>query len=159
MPRISMIPKNQISGKICAWRGCTATFKGETPPGWMNLLTYWAPRPKPRLDFLRDRMRWDGVLCPAHNLPLEALLKARPGGGSRGHRLAHRGSPSLTPSPPRIQTLRGIRAKFLPEPPREALRDRRWRSATPHLIVWCTVKISPGEGPLRVARGPSPRCQ
>jgi hypothetical protein len=29
---------------MCAWRGCTETFDGETPPGWTNLLTYWARR-------------------------------------------------------------------------------------------------------------------
>jgi hypothetical protein len=29
-------------------------------------------------------MRWDGVLCPAHNLALEALLKALPVVGPEG---------------------------------------------------------------------------
>ena len=33
------IPLSRISGMMCAWRGCAATFDGETPPGWMNLLT------------------------------------------------------------------------------------------------------------------------
>jgi hypothetical protein len=34
----------------------------------------------------RDRIDWDGVLCPAHNRgrPLEALLKALAGGDPEG---------------------------------------------------------------------------
>ena len=43
-----------------------------------------APQPKPRVDFRRDRMRWDGVLCPAHNRMLEALLKPLAGGDPEG---------------------------------------------------------------------------
>jgi hypothetical protein len=57
-----MISKNQISGMMCAWRGCTATLKGQTPPGWMNLLTYCAPKAEtpprfsPRPDALGRRL-------------------------------------------------------------------------------------------------------
>jgi hypothetical protein len=38
------IPLSRISGMMCAWRGCAATFEGQTPPGWMNLLTLLGPR-------------------------------------------------------------------------------------------------------------------
>jgi hypothetical protein len=124
-PQIQMIPKNQITGSLCAWRGCDASFKGEMPPRWMYLAHLLGPaaetppRFSPRPDALGRR------LVPGAQPGPRSVAEASRRRRSRGHCLVRRESPSLTPSPPRIQTLRGILAKFLPEPPREALRARR----------------------------------
>jgi hypothetical protein len=71
-----MISVADLKSSICAWDGCTESFKGEMPKGWNYLLTYWAPHPT--LDILsvpqRDMPR-DGVLCPAHTRALESQLK------------------------------------------------------------------------------------
>jgi hypothetical protein len=63
------------AGRICGWRDCTATCKGDLPPGWVNLLVYWSPMPV--VDARRIK-HWahDKVLCPAHALALDQLLKA-----------------------------------------------------------------------------------
>ena len=65
-----------ISGSMCAWDGCAATFSGDMPKGWTNLLVYWSKRPE--LNFLtippQDMLR-DAVLCPEHACALECHLK------------------------------------------------------------------------------------
>jgi hypothetical protein len=60
---------------MCAWHGCSEMFVGDIPPGWVYLLTYWAPRPV--LDLRAGQMHRGEVLCPVHNWRLELLLKER----------------------------------------------------------------------------------
>jgi hypothetical protein len=70
-----MVPVGKI-GSICAWEGCTATFQGDMPHGWINLLAYWAPRPLTNFWEIpvKDRMR-DACLCPEHTRQLDSQLK------------------------------------------------------------------------------------
>jgi hypothetical protein len=73
---VKAIPIADISGFMCAWDGCAATFTGDMPRGWIYLLTYWSPRPEltfwtiPSHDILRD-----AVLCPEHTRAPESQLK------------------------------------------------------------------------------------
>ena len=73
---VKNIPIADISGSLCAWDGCAATFSGDMPKGWTNLLVYWSKRPE--LNFLaippQDMLR-DAVLCPEHACVLECHLK------------------------------------------------------------------------------------
>jgi hypothetical protein len=75
---IKTMPLVEISGCMCAWDGCPATFRGDMPRGWINLLAYWSKRPE--LNFLtippQDVSR-DGVLCPQHAGVFESQLKDR----------------------------------------------------------------------------------
>ena len=74
--QVKTIPITAISGCMCAWDGCAATFKGDDMPrGWVNLLVYWSKRPE--LHFLKIPPQdvWsDGVLCPEHARVLESQL-------------------------------------------------------------------------------------
>jgi hypothetical protein len=67
---------SELTGRMCAWDGCGASFKGDMPEGWTNLIMYWAPSPIPNVldippaDWLRD-----AGLCPEHTRLLESQLK------------------------------------------------------------------------------------
>jgi hypothetical protein len=62
-------------GGTCAWDGCTATYTGDQPRGWINLLTYWSPKPAHNLKAMLRHCQRDAVLCPEHSRALEGLLK------------------------------------------------------------------------------------
>jgi hypothetical protein len=73
---------------LCAYPGCTETFKGNMPPGWHNLLIY-SGEPEPHRTLLSiaesKRCLRDHVLCPAHSrifeLPkVDKRLEGLPGG-------------------------------------------------------------------------------
>jgi hypothetical protein len=73
---VKSIPLADISTCMCAWDRCAATFGGDMPRGWTNLLSYWSKRPE--LNFLnippQDMLR-DAVLCPEHARALEFQLR------------------------------------------------------------------------------------
>jgi hypothetical protein len=59
----------------CAWKGCRASFKGEMPSGWVNLITYWAKEPQTSfMDIPPQDIRRDTALCPQHARELESYL-------------------------------------------------------------------------------------
>jgi hypothetical protein len=66
-----------VSGRhMCIWDGCAATYNGDQPAGWRNLLVYGAPRPI--IDIRKipnDTWDRDAVLCPQHVKDLDGLLK------------------------------------------------------------------------------------
>jgi hypothetical protein len=61
-------------GSICAWDGCTRTFTGDMPAGWVWLLAYWRRQPTVTIDLECKWLR-DAVLCSEHAKALDALLK------------------------------------------------------------------------------------
>jgi hypothetical protein len=65
------------SDRMCAWSGCMNSCKGDLPPDWVNLLTWWSPQPTMRdvheIVFSGFCTR-DAVLCGEHARELEALL-------------------------------------------------------------------------------------
>jgi hypothetical protein len=67
-----------LPARICAWRGCTNSCKGETPAGWVNLSTWWSwPEPDATIAEAASSpfCKRDAVLCPQHAAELERLLK------------------------------------------------------------------------------------
>ena len=59
----------------CACRGCKASYRGNMPKGWVYLITYWSPSPKPYvLDVPQRDMPRDTQLCPEHHQQLESQL-------------------------------------------------------------------------------------
>jgi hypothetical protein len=78
---------DQISGTMCAWEGCTATFKhthgGQPPNGWRILYTmkkYDAgqlPSGEPVMRIFSKQAGFtrDACLCPHHAEALERQLK------------------------------------------------------------------------------------
>jgi hypothetical protein len=61
----------------CAWKGCLATCDNTRalPRGWIALATFRDTATPGVLDFRRDRVDRDAVLCPAHIEALERMLK------------------------------------------------------------------------------------
>jgi hypothetical protein len=56
----------------CAWAGCTETYPGRLPSGWTFLVTFRQELGIAGiLDFRRDKVIRDAVLCAAHS---QALL-------------------------------------------------------------------------------------
>jgi hypothetical protein len=65
-----------ITGCICAWDGCAATFDGDMPKGWINLFAYWSPRAELAFwTIAPQHVLRDAVLCPEHTRALECQLK------------------------------------------------------------------------------------
>lgn len=60
---------------VCAWGKCRENFRGDMPPDWISLITYWSAKPTPVLDFLTFPTERDAVLCPQHHKLLEHSLK------------------------------------------------------------------------------------
>ena len=70
------IPKAALMSRICAWRGCTATCKGDLPRGWVFLIAYWSKKPFTNfMDIPPKDIYRDAVLCPEHARELESHLK------------------------------------------------------------------------------------
>ena len=67
------LARGMLSRKRCAWAGCTAGAHGDLPAGWVNLLTWWSPRPEPHATILKvaQRSQRDAVLCAVHAKELE----------------------------------------------------------------------------------------
>lgn len=63
----------------CAWKGCEQSCPSSAvaplPEGWLCLITFHELANPGVLDFARDRVQRDAVLCPQHVRALEALLK------------------------------------------------------------------------------------
>jgi hypothetical protein len=68
------------SGLVCAWRGCQEVAESSpAPAGWVSLLTFPGAGEVTR-DSVRIKLAkldWDCVLCPAHVLALDLVLKDR----------------------------------------------------------------------------------
>jgi hypothetical protein len=77
---VSMTPTEleDLSHK-CARAGCTNTWKGEMPPGWVFLITYWAPWPDSGRTVAEvvfsPFCKRDAGLCPKHAEELEGMLE------------------------------------------------------------------------------------
>ena len=74
-----LIEPGDITGRLCAWEACEASFEEPMPPDWHSLLVYWDPYPDVNKTLGQiatsttcDR---DAVLCPEHARMLEASLK------------------------------------------------------------------------------------
>jgi hypothetical protein len=62
--------------RICAWKACNASYKGEQPLDWRCLLVFWADNSvRSFAEIPGERWDRDGVLCPKHALLLEKFLK------------------------------------------------------------------------------------
>jgi hypothetical protein len=80
---VQKVSLDQISGRVCAWKGCACTTGLDAmPSGWVNLITYARPRPDAKLVkrgkvavYIRDG-EWirDAVLCAQHAMELELKL-------------------------------------------------------------------------------------
>lgn len=69
-------------GGMCAWRGCSESFKGNMPDYWRRLLTYHCP--KSVIDpFERADIDQDCAICPEHVRQFDNLLKVLPDRPSR----------------------------------------------------------------------------
>ena len=72
------VPLTDISGSLCAWDRCEATYSGDMPNGWIYLMTYWSKQPEQTfLKIPPQDVSRDGVLCPEHARALESQLKER----------------------------------------------------------------------------------
>src|SRR5215472_9192718 len=59
----------------CAWGGCTQSFDGDMPGGWVWLLAYWSRRPKLQPVIAPDtKLMRDAARCPTHARTLDQLL-------------------------------------------------------------------------------------
>jgi hypothetical protein len=60
--------------RSCGWAGCDASIKGDLPPDWINLLTYYRPRPSMDMLVVAAASQHDKVLCPRHAGKLDEIL-------------------------------------------------------------------------------------
>ena len=69
--------EEMMTGQLCAWDSCGASFQGPLPKDWRNLLVWWSPEVKDATLFqvvtsgFCDR---DAVLYPEHFRELESKL-------------------------------------------------------------------------------------
>lgn len=61
----------------CAWRGCFTTCDdpAELPEGWIALVTFRKTVTPGLLDFIKDHVLRDAVLCPKHAPIIDHLLE------------------------------------------------------------------------------------
>ena len=78
--RVFTIPIAELGGARCAWRDCSASFKGDLPAGWRWVISHSLPTAE--LDLKTpaalDHLDLDIVLCPQHVQELQALLTPMP---------------------------------------------------------------------------------
>ena len=84
MAKARQMPISQITQMTCLLRGCERTFELERgmPEGWVNLITYWSPRPDPSAKLIdvcnSPHLGYDAVLCPEHAQELAGMMKIPP---------------------------------------------------------------------------------
>ena len=77
---LKMVKVSDLTGHMCAWDGCEATFKGDMPKGWTWMLQYWSKHPQGQfLDIPQKDVEWDACLCPEHTRAFAAQLKDQGG--------------------------------------------------------------------------------
>jgi hypothetical protein len=71
-----MVKLSEISGSLCAWEGCHASFKGgQAPSGWTYLILYRPPLVMNFIDILPTDCLRDTCLCPEHTRLLDSQFK------------------------------------------------------------------------------------
>jgi hypothetical protein len=73
------MPVGDITGAMCAWRGCPHHFEGSVAPDdWWCLIAYVGDWPG-SLDTLlwSGQLRRDAVLCPEHASALDQMLRPK----------------------------------------------------------------------------------
>jgi hypothetical protein len=75
-----MVPASAIEGHCCAWRDCSASFKGDLPGGWRWVISHSLPAAELNLmtPAALDHLDLDVVLCPQHVTELQAHLVEMP---------------------------------------------------------------------------------